>query len=204
MDVAVIGGTGAEGFGLTLRLTKAGHHVVIGSRSADKGAAKAADALEIVGGDARVDGTTNEEAAASADVVLVRFRSRGRPTSTARSRPRCAAGAVVLDATSPLATAVGGRPWQVDPPVARLGGRAGRAILGQGPRLVSGVPHDRGEGAPELPRPARTDVLLCGDDAEAKATIGSLVDDIPGLRWVDAGALSMARIVETMTALLVT
>ena len=71
MDVAVIGGTGAEGFGLTLRLAKAGHHVTIGSRSAEKGAASAADAREILGAGAAVDGTTNEEAAGIAGVIAV-------------------------------------------------------------------------------------------------------------------------------------
>jgi NADPH-dependent F420 reductase len=55
----------------------------------------------------------------------------------------------------------------------------------------------------DLDRPMESDVLVCGDDAEAKALVGELVDAIPNLRWVDAGALSMARIVETMTALLV-
>ena len=44
---------------------------------------------------------------------------------------------------------------------------------------------------------------MCGDDPEAKAVVGSLVQDIPDLRWVDCGALSMARIAETMTALLI-
>jgi predicted dinucleotide-binding enzyme len=47
------------------------------------------------------------------------------------------------------------------------------------------------------------DVLLCGDDSDAKAVVGSLVEDIPNLRWVDAGGLSMARAVERLTALLI-
>ena len=46
-------------------------------------------------------------------------------------------------------------------------------------------------------------MLLCGADAEAKAAIGALVDRIPNLRWADAGPLSMARIVERLTAVLV-
>jgi predicted dinucleotide-binding enzyme len=60
-----------------------------------------------------------------------------------------------------------------------------------------------GEALQDLEHPLESDVLVCGDDAEAKAVVGSLIGDIPNLRWVDAGALSMARIVETMTALLV-
>jgi predicted dinucleotide-binding enzyme len=46
-------------------------------------------------------------------------------------------------------------------------------------------------------------VLVCGSDGEAKATVGSLVEDIPNLGWADAGDLSMARVVEPLTALLV-
>ena len=70
MDVSVIGGTGSEGFGLALRLAKAGHHVTIGSRSQEKGAASAQEARRILGDDAAVDGTTNEQAAA-AEVAFV-------------------------------------------------------------------------------------------------------------------------------------
>ena len=47
------------------------------------------------------------------------------------------------------------------------------------------------------------DVLLCGGDPEARARIGSLVEKIPNLRWVDAGPLSSARIIERLTAVLV-
>jgi len=48
-----------------------------------------------------------------------------------------------------------------------------------------------------------SDVLVCGTDNAAKATVGGLVDQIPRLRWVDAGDLTQARIVETLTALLI-
>jgi 8-hydroxy-5-deazaflavin:NADPH oxidoreductase len=203
VDVAVIGGTGAEGFGLTLRLAKAGHHVVIGSRSADKGAARAADAREIVGGDARIDGTTNEEAAASTDVIAVTVPFGGQADIYRAIKPVVPAGAIVLDATSPLATAVGGRPWQVVRPWHGSAAEQADAILSQGVRMVAAFHTIAGDALQDLAHPLESDVLVCGDDAEAKSVVGRLVDDIPDLRWVDAGALSMARIVETMTALLV-
>ncbi|HEY7400736.1 MAG TPA: NAD(P)-binding domain-containing protein, partial [Actinomycetota bacterium] len=71
MDVAIIGGTGEEGFGLSLRLARAGHHVIIGSRSAEKGASRAAEAKELLGGDVAIDGTTNDEAASATGFVAV-------------------------------------------------------------------------------------------------------------------------------------
>ena len=203
MDVAVIGGTGHEGFGLTLRLAKAGHHVTIGSRSAEKGEASAATARERVGGDAVVDGTSNEVAAASADVLIVTVPFAGQADIYRVIKPSVPAGAIVLDATSPLATAVGGRPWQVVHPWHGSAAEQADAILSQGVRMVAGFHTIAGDLLQDLEHPLESDVLVCGDDAEAKATVGALVDGIPDLRWVDAGALSMARIVETMTALLV-
>ncbi|MEO8422981.1 MAG: NADPH-dependent F420 reductase [Actinomycetota bacterium] len=203
MDVTVIGGTGAEGFGLTLRLAKAGHHVTIGSRSAEKGAASAADARERLGGDAAVDGTTNEEAAASGDVVVVTVPFAGQADIYRAIKPAVPAGAIVLDATSPLATAVGGRPWQVVRPWHGSAAEQADAILSQGVRMVAAFHTIAGGALRDLDQPLESDVLVCGDDADAKAVVGALVDDIPDLRWVDAGALSMARIVETMTALMI-
>ena len=203
MDVAVIGGTGQEGFGLTLRLAKAGHHVTIGSRSADKGAASALQAREIVGGDAKVDGTTNEEAASTAEVVAVTVPFAGQADIYRAIKPTVPAGVIVLDATSPLATAVGGRAWQVIRPWHGSAAEQADAILAQGVRMVAAFHTIAGEALADLEHPLESDVLVCGDDAEAKAVVGSLIDDIPDLRWVDAGALSMARIVETMTALLI-
>jgi NADPH-dependent F420 reductase len=203
MDVAVIGGTGEEGFGLTLRLARAGHHVTIGSRSADKGGAAAAEARSILGADATVDGTTNEEAAASSEVMAVTVPFAGQAEIYRSIKPAVSAGAIVLDATSPLATAVGGKAWQVVHPWHGSAAEQADVILSQGVRMVAAFHTIAGHALRDLERPLESDVLVCGDDAEAKAVVGSLVADIPNLRWVDCGALSMARIAETMTALLV-
>src|SRR5439155_16110239 len=113
MEVSVIGGTGEEGFGLVLRLAKAGYHVTIGSRSQEKGAAAAERARGIVGEAATVDGTTNEEAAAASEVVAVTVPFAGQADIYRAIKPSVKPGSIVLDATSPLATAVGGRAWQV-------------------------------------------------------------------------------------------
>lgn len=203
MDVAVIGGTGEEGFGLTLRLGRAGHHVIIGSRSAEKGAARARDACDLLGSGATVEGTTNEEAAASAGVVAVTVPFAGQAEIYRSIKPAVPAGTIVLDATSPLATAVGGRAWQVVRPWHGSAAEQADAILSQGVRMVAAFHTIAGDALQDLDHHLESDVLVCGDDSEAKAVVGSLVDDIPNLRWVDAGALSMARIAETMTALLI-
>jgi NADPH-dependent F420 reductase len=202
MDVAVIGGTGEEGFGLTLRLGKAGHHVTIGSRDAERGAAAAAKAVGLLGGGA-IDGTTNAEAAAAASVVLVTVPFAGQADIYRSVKDAIAPGTVVMDATSPLATAVGGRAWQVVRPWHGSAAEQAEAILADGVRMVAAFHTVAGHALQDVETPLDSDVLVCGDDADAKATVGGLIEDIPDLRWVDCGALSSARIAETMTALLI-
>ena len=204
MDVAVIGGTGAEGFGLAIRLAVAGHHVTIGSRDAERGAASAAEASELAG--APVDGTDNPTAAAGAGgdgVVAVTVPFAGQAEIYRSIKDAVAPGAVVLDATSPLATAVGGRPWQVLRPWHGSAAEQAQAILGDGPRVVAGFHTVAAESLRALDQEIDSDVLLCANDAEAKARVGTLIEGIPGMRWVDAGRLEMARVAEPLTALLV-
>jgi NADPH-dependent F420 reductase len=203
MEVSVIGGTGGEGFGLVLRVAAAGHHVTIGSRSQDKGSTAAERARDIVGIGARIDGATNEEAAAAADLVAVTVPFGGQADIYRAIKPAVRPGTIVLDATSPLATAVGGRAWQVVRPWHGSAAEQAEAILAGDVRVVAGFHTIAGEALQALEHPLDSDVLVCGDDAEAKAIVGSLVEGIPNLRWVDVGALSMARIAETLTALLV-
>ena len=113
MDVAVIGGTGEEGFGLSLRLAAAGHRVIIGSRSTEKGSGKASEANGLVAARIPVEGTTNEEATTAGEVVFVTVPYAGQADIYRAIKPAVRAGQIVCDATSPLATAVGGRAWQV-------------------------------------------------------------------------------------------
>jgi NADPH-dependent F420 reductase len=203
MDVAIIGGTGEEGFGLALRLGRAGHRVVIGSRSEEKGAGRAADAREILGAGAEIDGTTNEAAAESCEVVFVTVPFAGQADIYRAIKKHVAPGKVVCDATSPLATAVGGRAWHVVRPWHGSAAEQAAAIVNPAVRMTAAFHTISAEQLNALDTPMDSDVLVCGDDPEAKAIVGGLVDQIPDLRWVDAGLLSQARIVETLTALLV-
>jgi hypothetical protein len=206
MSIAVIGGTGDDGFGLSLRLAMAGEHVVIGSRSEEKGAAAASKAAELLGdrlGDGRVDGATNGAAAAGSDVVFMTVPYAGVAEIYRSIRDVLRPEAIVCDATSPLATAVGRPAWHVVTPWEGSAAEQAKAILPKTARLVSGFQTISSDALQAFDRPLEGDVLLCGADAEAKATIGALVQTMPNLRWVDAGPLSMARIVEPLTALMI-
>jgi NADPH-dependent F420 reductase len=205
VPIAIIGGTGDEGFGLALRLANAGQDVVIGSRSQERGKAAAERAAGILGagGKGSLDGASNEDAAAAGEVVFVTVPYAGQAEiyrSIARSIRE---GAVVCDTTTPLATAVGGRAWQVITPWAGSAAEQAKALLPSGVRMVSGFHTIAAEPLHDLGNDMEGDVLLCGTDPEARARIGSLVEAIPHLRWVDVGPISMARIVERLTAVMV-
>src|SRR6266498_4211066 len=203
MDIAVIGGTGNEGFGLTLRLARAGHRAIIGSRSEERGAGSAGDARAILEADASVDGTTNEKAAQQGEVVIVSVPFAGQAEIYRAIKDHVGVGTVVLDCTSPLATAVGGRAWHVLRPWHGSAAEQAKAIMAPAVRMVAAFHTISGEALQDLEHEMESDVLVCGTDKEAKAVVGGLIDDIPNLRWVDAGDLTQARIAETLTALMI-
>jgi NADPH-dependent F420 reductase len=203
MDVAIIGGTGAEGFGLTLRLAKAGHRVTIGSRDADRATAKAEEAKGIIGADAPVSGAENPAAAAAPPVVVVTVPFQGAAAIYESIAPSITPETVVCDCTSPLMASVGGRPSHSLHPWHGSAAEFVRTLLPHGTRLVAAF-HTVSAGLLRgVDKPVDSDTFVMGEDAEAKAIVGSLVDDIEGMRWVDLGGLQMARIAEQMTPLLI-
>jgi 8-hydroxy-5-deazaflavin:NADPH oxidoreductase len=205
VPIAIIGGTGDEGFGLALRLAHAGESVIIGSRSEERGQAAAQKATRILGSQAQgtVDGAANDQATAACDVVFVTVPYAGQADIYRSIAASVRDVAIVCDTTTPLATAVGGRPWQVITPWAGSAAEQAKALLPTGTRMVSGFHTIGAEPLQELDHELDGDVMLCGTDPEAKAVIGSLVEKIPNLRWVDVGPLNMARIIERLTAVMV-
>ncbi len=202
MDVAIIGGTGAEGFGLTLRLAQAGHHVTIGSRDADRAAAKAEEARAVIGESAVVTGAENADAAA-APIVIVTVPFGGAAAIYGAIAPALDPDSIVCDCTTPLMSSVGGRPSHAIRPWHGSAAEFIQTLLPKGTRLVAAF-HTIGASALRaLERPVDSDAFVMGDDEGAKVVIGSLIEDIEGMRWVDVGRLQMARIAETMTPLLI-
>ncbi len=207
MSVAIVGGTGDEGFGLALRLASAGEAVIIGSRLQEKGETAASNANGILAsaatGATTVRGMANTDAVAASDVVFVTVPFAGQADTYRSIKDALRSNAVVCDCTSPLATAVGGRPWQVITPWQGSAAEQAKSLVRDDVRMVSAFQTVSGEALQEIEHPLTGDVLVCGGDAEAKVTVGVLIDKIPNLRWVDAGALTMARVIEPLTAVLV-
>lgn len=108
--VAVIGGTGDRGFGLVLRWVKAGRRVVIGSRVHRRAVEAAERARSLLGDNARVEGRENQEAAASAPVVVLAVPFEAQIATLIALRSCLQPGQTLVDCTVPLQTAVGGSP----------------------------------------------------------------------------------------------
>lgn len=198
--VAVIGGTGAEGSGLAARWAKAGIEVVIGSRDAAR-ARQAVEELTAGVPEARATGAENGAAAAAADVVVVTVPFAGQAATYKSIAPHVRQGAVVVDCTAPLAAAVGGKAGHM------LGVWQGSAAQQAAALLAHGAPcaafHSLSAATLQrLDTQLDGDVLVCGPTA-AKPAVAELVEAIPGLRYVDAGPLDNARLIESLTALLI-
>ena len=188
MRVAVVGGTGSFGVALARRLAEAGYEVVIGSRDA----ARAAEAAAGLG----VDGATNEEACRGADLVVLATKADAA-IGTARELRAAIGTTPVLSVAAELtfapegvlptnqATSVASRIQAVveGPVIGGLHSLAARNLGGDGP--------------PE------EDVLVCGDDEEAKAAVLELAERITSGRAVDCGPLASARALEGLTAVIV-
>jgi NADPH-dependent F420 reductase len=205
--VAVIGGTGALGFGLTVRWAAAGVPVVIGSRSEERARDAAAKARERAGEfgatEVEIGGMVNEDAAKRAATVVLAVPFRNQSENLNNLRNALQPGTVLVDATVPLAAAIGGRAtralgvWQ---------GSAAQQAQEMAPRGVTVVSAFHTVSANLLAEPGGEideDVLIVGDDRKAKDQVAELVTRIPGLRPVDCGELEMARILEQLTPLLI-
>jgi 8-hydroxy-5-deazaflavin:NADPH oxidoreductase len=200
--IPIVGGTGALGAGLALRWATAGRAVAIGSRSVERAEEAAAKLREAVPG-AEVTGMLNEEAAKQAEIVFLTVPFRAQSENLNNLREALRPGQILVDCTVPLAAAVSGKAtrtlgvWQ---------GSAAQQAQEMVPEGVTVVAALHSVGAPSLADPEAEldeDVLVCGDRKADKSRVARLIELIPGLRPVNAGALETARIVEQLTPLLI-
>lgn len=200
--IAVLGGTGPEGFGLALRWARAGETVIIGSRDA-KRAQDAAERIKATAGlETQVSGNENNAACAAAELVVLTVPFEGHAALLKQIKPVIRASSVLVDTTVPLAASVGGRAtrtlgvWQ---------GSAAQEAAELAPKGVSVVAAFQNASADLLNGDGlvECDVIVCGDDPNANEVVRSLAVKIPGVRAIDGGKLENARIVEQITALLI-
>jgi NADPH-dependent F420 reductase len=198
--VTIVGATGDLGFGLALRLAQAGVPVVIGSRDAAR-AEEAAERVRARVPGADVRGLANAEAAAASDLVVLSVPFASQAATLRSIRGALKPGSVLLDATVPLATAIGGRPTRTLGVPQGSAAQQAQELVPDGVSVVAGLHTVAASHLADLGHAFEEDALLCGDDGDAKTRVAELLRRIPGLRPIDAGRLEMARIAEQLTAL---
>jgi len=199
--IAILGGTGDQGLGLALRFAKAGRPVVIGSRKLDR-AVQAADEVRAAVPGADVVGLENGEATERAPIVILSVPFEHTAGTVKAIKESLSSGQIVVSMGVPLAAAIG------DGAMRTIGVWQGscaelvEALVPAGVPVVSAFQNVSAHRLRELDHPVECDVVVSGA-VEPRKRVMALCDLVPGLRAVDGGPLGNARIVESITALLI-
>ena len=200
--VSIIGASGALGFGLAVRLARAGSEVTIGSREASRAEEAADRAREAVPGGS-FTGLANDAAAAANELLILSVPFRNQSETLHNLRDVLRPGQLLIDATVPLAAAVGGRATRTVGVWQGSAAQQAQEMVPEGVTVLSALHTVSAALLRDLGRELDEDVLLTGDRRADKRRAAALLDAIDGLRCVDCGRLEMARITETLTALLI-
>ena len=197
MKIGFIGGTGDEGMGLAYRLAKAGHACIIGSRAIEKAQA-AVDELQAKGAAIIIEAATNADAARDGEMVIV-TTPYSALAATLPPLASALAGKIAVSTVVPMAFADGRASLEAVPEGSAA--QQQQALL-PGARVVGAF---QNLSAKKLlgERPVESDVIVCADDADAKARVMQLAGQIEGVRGIDGGALASSQMVEAITVLLV-
>lgn len=196
-SVAVVGGTGEQGRGLALRWSAAGYDVTIGSRASARASAEV-EKLNRLHSNISLSSDDNKGAAGGADIIVLTVPFKFQQ-STVEDIATCLDGKILVDVTVPL----------VPPRVARVQlPEAGSAvvnvqrILGDNVRVVSAFQNVSAHHLNDLNQKIKCDVLVCGDDAEAREETIKLVA-AAGMRGVHGGPLVNSVVAEALTSVLI-
>jgi NADPH-dependent F420 reductase len=196
VTVAVLGGTGKEGSGLAMRWALHGYRVIIGSRDAERARTRAAEMNQQIGGDYLI-GMGNTDAAREADLVVLSVPYSAHRETLLSVKDELA-GKILVDVTVPLQPP---KVRTVHVPEGKAAALEAAALLGDGVRIVSAFQNVSAEKMQDPDTPVDCDVLVTGDDAEAKAQVIKLVE-ASGMRGIDAGPLANAVAAESLTPVL--
>lgn len=194
--LGIIGGSGALGQGLATRWLSAGYKIIIGSRDVAK-AREAALRLQERTGSKEVAGDRNEAAALASDIVIITVPFSAH-TETLKAISASVRGKIVVDTTVPLRPPKAGT---VSLPQEGCAAKIAQAVLGSNVAVVSAF-HNVAAAKLLKPDPVDCDVLVCGDDENARNEVVVLAR-AAGLHGMHAGPLANSAATEAMTSLLI-
>ncbi len=197
--IAVIGGTGAEGSGLAIRWAAAGYQVIIGSRSAERATAAAAEFSTLLpAGGAPLQGLDNAGAAGAADIVVLSVPYDGQVSMIDQVHAG-SQGKIFVTVGVPLMPPKVSTAWR---PAGGSAAQEAQAQLGEAVRVVGAFQNVAAGHLRDLAWEPNCDVLVTGDQKEAKQQVMELAR-AAGFFAVDAGPLANAAVVEGITAMLI-
>lgn len=197
MKIAILGGTGNEGFGLGYRWAAAGHEIVIGSRKQEKGASAAVDMLEKLP-EGKITGTDNLTATQQAEVVVLSVPYWAQE-GTLETVKEALAGKLLITVVAPS----GEKKSRVHHLESGLSAaEEAQAQLDGVTSVVAAFQNIGAHHLLDLSHEMDCDVMVCGDKKDDKSVAMQLCADA-GLNGVNAGALQNARAVEELTAVLI-
>jgi NADPH-dependent F420 reductase len=195
--VSILGGTGEQGPGMAMRWARAGVEVIIGSRQQARAEAIAAELNQELG-QFLIKGMANPDAAAAADVAAqtVPFSAHHSTLESVRAQLQ---GKVLIDVCVPLDPE---NPRKMLLPPAGSATEEAQELLGDSVKVVGAFQNVSAHELRELEHAIDCDVLVCGNDRAARQVVMQLVEQM-GLHPLDAGLAFNARVVESLTALLI-
>jgi hypothetical protein len=176
--------------------------IAIGSRELSRAKETAERAREVVP-DGEFSAHENGGAAHAAPVVILSVPYRNQAGTLTDMKDSLSAGQLLIDATVPLAAAVGGRPTRMIGVWQGSAAQQAAEMAPDGVSVVSALHTVSAASLANLEHPLEQDVLVCGDSREDKHRAAAVIERIDGLRCVDCGRLEMARTTESLTALLI-
>jgi NADPH-dependent F420 reductase len=195
--VAILGGSGAEGGGLALRIAAAGYKVIIGSRDAEKARDAAKKIFERLP-NASITGADNQSAASAGDIVILAVPFAAQ-RSTLESVRHQLHGKILVDVTVPL---VPPKVSQVQLPAEDSAVVGAQKLLGEGVKVVSAFQNVSAHQLEHLGQPVDCDVLVCGDDKDAREAVVKMARDAGMVAW-HGGVLANSVAAEALTSVLI-
>ncbi|WP_462137569.1 NADPH-dependent F420 reductase [Candidatus Mycalebacterium sp.] len=203
MKISLLGGTGDIAEGLVLRWSKAGHEIFVGSRSQEKADTITAEYIEKIkalGVEPNVVGMENAQAAASSEVIVISIPPE-YAADTIAGLADSITDQIVITPVVPMVKE--GKSFLFAPPSHGSSALEIKEKLPPSARLVSAYHNLPAKGLSDVNKDLNADVVICGDDEEAKAVVTKLTEDLSGLRTLDAGPLEVSPMIEAITPLIV-
>ena len=200
MNIGILGGTGPAGRGLAVRAAQAGHSVVLGSRAAGR-SHETADSLKSEYPDVQlaISGSTNYDAACC-DLVVVATPWDGA-VAMVKALAEPLTGRVVVSMVNALMKE-GREMLPMYPPRGSMAAQIASALPDS--KVAASFHHLPAKEMENLNSGLTADVLVCGDDVDARTATLELINSIDGLRGLDAGSLAQASPIEAFTAVCIT